>query len=241
MSQLSSTPPPASSAAAPVILIIDDEAPIRRLLRVSLESANFVVTEAENGQKGLTEAAYHQPSAVVLDLGLPDLDGKEVVRRLRGWSHTPVLILSVRDREEEKIAALDAGADDYLTKPFGPGELVARLRALLRRVTPGNEPPVMVFGDVEVDLAARVVHRGGGIVHLTAKEYALLHILLRHRGKVITHRHILRELWGPNSEDQTHYLRVFMAHLRKKLEPDPQQPRYLKTEPGIGYRFVEAE
>ena len=223
----------------PLILVIDDEAPIRRLLRVSLESAGFTVTEADNGAQGLTEAAYHQPGAIILDLGLPDMDGKEVVERLRGWSHIPVLILSVRDREEEKIAALDAGADDYLTKPFGAGELVARLRALLRRNTSASDAPIVVFGDVEVDFTTRTVRRAGEMVHLTAREYGFLQILLKHRGKVITHRQILRELWGPNAEEQTHYLRVFMAHLRKKLEAEPQRPRHLKTEPGVGYRFVE--
>lgn len=194
--------------------------------------------EAETAQRGLAEAAQLPPDGIVLDLGLPDLDGLEVVRRLREWSKVPVLVLSVRDGEEDKIAALDAGADDYLTKPFGGREFVARVRAILRRAQPANEPSVVAFADIEVDLAARVVRRSGEEVRLTAKEYGLLRLLVQHRGKVVTHRQILRELWGPNAEENTHYLRVYMAHLRQKLEAEPHAPRLLRTDSGIGYRLV---
>jgi two-component system, OmpR family, KDP operon response regulator KdpE len=220
------------------ILVIDDERPIRRLLRVTLEGAGYLVREAENGRLGLVEAAQMPVDAVILDLGLPDLDGAEVVRRLREWSRVPVLILSVRDREEAKIGALDAGADDYLTKPFSSRELLARLRAVLRRSPSGTDPSILVFDDVEMDLAARIVRRSGSEVHLTTKEYALFKLLAQHRGKVVTHRQILRDLWGPSAEQNTHYLRVHMNHLRAKLEKDPAHPRLLRTESGIGYRLV---
>jgi two-component system KDP operon response regulator KdpE len=222
----------------PDLLVIDDEVQIRRLLRLTLESAGYRVREAENGSLGLHEAAVQRPDAVVLDVSLPDISGLEVLRRLREWSQIPVLILSVHGEEANKIAALDGGADDYLTKPFGGGELLARVRVLLRRAQPAGEVSVVCFGDVEVDLAARVVHRGGVEVKFTAKEYALLRLLVTHRGKVLTHRQILRELWGLKAEDQTHYLRVYMAHLRQKLEQQPNQPKYLRTESGIGYRLV---
>ena len=225
--------------AAPItILIIDDEVQIRRLLRVTLEAHGYRVREAEYGRLGLNEIALQPPDGIVLDLGLPDMEGTEVLRRLREWSKAPVLVLSVRDREDEKIAALNAGADDYLTKPFGGGELIARVRAILRRAQPGGEPALVKFGDLEVDLAGRTVRRGGEEVRLTSKEYGLLRLLVQHRGKVVTHRHILRELWGPNAEENTHYLRVFMTHLRQKLEQDPHKPRHLRTDAGIGYRLV---
>jgi len=223
----------------PRLLIIDDEVQIRRLLQVTLEEGGFDVREADTGRLGLSEAAALQPEAIILDLGLPDMDGLDVLRRLREWTQTPVLVLTVRDREQQKIAALDAGADDYLTKPFGGGELLARLRAIMRRVRAPNEPAIVRFGDVEVDLPARVVRLAGQEVHLTAKEYALLRLLVQHRGKVVTHRHILRELWGPNAEENTGYLRVYMLHLRQKLEKDPQKPKHLTTESGIGYRLIE--
>jgi two-component system KDP operon response regulator KdpE len=220
------------------VLIIDDEVQIRRLLRVTLEPGGYDVHETETGQLGLTEAAALHPDGVVLDLGLPDMDGKDVLRRLREWSQVPVLVLTVRDSEQETIAALDAGADDYLTKPFRGRELLARLRAVLRRAQPANEDTVVRFGDVEIDFVTRVVQRGGREVKLSAKEYDFLRYLALHRGRVVTHRQILRELWGANAEDNTHYLWVYMTHLRQKLENDPHEPKFLKTEAGIGYRLM---
>jgi two-component system KDP operon response regulator KdpE len=221
------------------ILVIDDEVQIRRLLRITLESAGQAVREAENGRLGLDEVARRAPDAVVLDLGLPDLHGLEVLRRLREWSRVPVLVLTVLAAETDKVAALDAGADDYLTKPFGAGELLARLRAILRRAPTEAELAAVTFGDVAIDMAARVVRRKGVDLKLTPREYALLRVLVLHRGRVVTHQHLLREVWGPNSEENTHYLRVHMTHLRQKLETDPHRPRHLKTESGIGYRLVE--
>lgn len=226
------------SSPSAEILVIDDEVQIRRLLRLTLEGGGYSVREAETGQLGLQEIAARRPDAVVLDLGLPDMDGLQVLERLRGWSHTPVLILSVRGEETQKIAALDSGADDYLTKPFGGGELLARLRVLLRRAKPADELAVIRFGNVEVDLAQRRIRKAGAEIHLTGKEFALLQLLLRHRGKVITHRQLLRELWGEKAEEQTQYLRVHMTHLRQKLEDEPTLPRFLKTESGVGYRFT---
>jgi two-component system KDP operon response regulator KdpE len=221
----------------PKVLVIDDEIQIRRLLRVTLESGGYEVHEAETGQLGLSEAAGVRPEGIVLDLGLPDLDGKEVLRRLREWSQTPVLVLTVRDSERETIAALDAGADDYLTKPFRGLELLARLRAVLRRTQPANEEAVVRFGAVEIDFVAHLVRRDGKEVKLSAKEYDLLRYLALHRGRVVTHRQILRELWGANAEENTHYLWVYTTHLRQKLEENPHEPKYLKTEAGIGYRL----
>lgn len=220
------------------LLVIDDERQIRRLLRVTLEAAGYRVREAETGQLGLQEIAAAAPDGVILDLGLPDLDGVDVLRRLREWSRLPVLVLSVREAEETKIAALDAGADDYLTKPFGGGELLARVRALLRRATSDAEPAILRFGDIEFDRAARIVRRAGAEIHLTAKEYALFALLAQHHGKVVTQRQLLREIWGANAEDNSHYLRVHMTHLRQKLERHPSAPELLKTEPGIGYRLI---
>ena len=222
----------------PKVLIIDDEAQIRRLLRLSLEAAGFDVSEAADGQGGLTELATRRPDAVILDLGLPDLSGVEVVRQLREWSRVPVLVVTVRAAESDKVAALDAGADDYVTKPFGVAEIIARLRALLRRVLTDEGPAKIAFGEIEVDLAARLVYRAGAEVKLTAKEYGLLRLLVTHRGKVLTHGQILRELWGPKAESQAQYLRVHMTHLRKKLEQDPHRPRHFRTESGIGYRLL---
>jgi len=221
------------------ILVIDDEVQIRRLLRITLESAGQAVREAETGLLGLDEVARRAPDAVILDLGLPDMSGVEVLRRLREWSRVPVLVLTVLASETEKVAALDMGADDYLTKPFGAAELLARLRAILRRAPTEAELAVVTFGDIAVDMAARVVQRKGVDLKLTPREYALLRILVLHRGRVVTHQHLLREVWGPNSEENTHYLRVQMTHLRQKLEIDPHRPRHLKTESGIGYRLVE--
>jgi len=224
----------------PIVLVIDDEAAIRRLLRAALEPQNYQVCEAETGQLGLQEAVGRRPDVVILDLGLPDMDGLTVHKRLREWSQTPVLVLTVRDREADKVAALDSGADDYLTKPFGTAELLARLRAVQRRAAEAREEPVFVSGSLTVDLAARTVTASKQEVHLTATEYALLHELVRHAGKVVTHRQLLRAVWGPNAESQSQYLRVYITHLRKKLETDPEQ-KFIRTEPGIGYRLLTGE
>jgi two-component system KDP operon response regulator KdpE len=221
------------------VLVIDDEVQIRRLLRFTLEEAGYAMREAETGQRGLSEVAQRHPDAIILDLGLPDTPGIEILRRLREWSPVPVLILSVFGEEKNKIAALDAGADDYLTKPFGSGELLARLRVLLRRLKSTEEVAPVQFGSIEVDLERRLVTRDGQPVKLTAKEYALLRLLVIHKGKVLTHRQILSELWGPNSDGQTHYLRIYMMRLRQKLEKDPDEPQYFQTESGVGYRLVE--
>ena len=228
-----------NAPAAQKLLIIDDEVQIRRLLRLTLDGGGYSVFEAETGQLGLQEAVARQPDGIILDLGLPDMSGVEVLRRLREWSRVPVLILSVRAGEDDKIEALDAGADDYLTKPFGSRELLARVRAVMRRTQPNSESMVVRFGDLEIDLSARVVRRKGEEVHLTVKEYALFRLLVQHRGKVVTHQQILREVWGPAAEENTHYLRVHMTHLRQKIEDTPQTPRHLKTDAGVGYRLVE--
>jgi two-component system KDP operon response regulator KdpE len=221
----------------PVALVIDDEVQIRRLLRVVLESADYLVHEAETAAQGLTDAATRRPDVVLLDLGLPDSDGVNVLRRLREWSQVPVIVLSVRDDEEGKVAALDAGADDYVTKPFSSAELLARLRAAQRKTRPEEETSRFKSGDLIVDLTARVVTRAGHEVKLTATEYALLRLFVRHAGRVLTHRQILREIWGPKSEEHRQYLRVYVTHLRQKIEADSTRPRLIKTEPGIGYRF----
>jgi two-component system KDP operon response regulator KdpE len=222
----------------PVVLVIDDEIQIRRLLRISLEANGYRVFEAVNGQAGLAEAAQRRPDVVVLDLGLPDLDGVSVLKRLREWSRVPVIVLSVRDREEDKIAALDHGADDYLTKPFGTGELLARLRVAQRHAQPAPETAVFQTGHLEVDLTSRTVKVKGAQIKLTATEYALLQLFVRHAGKVLTHRQILKEVWGPTYVEQTHYLRVYMTHLREKIEDDPSQPELFITESGVGYRLA---
>jgi len=227
-----------ASPAKPEILVIDDEVQIRRLLRLILEEAGYAVREAGTGKVGQEEVLRHNPDAVILDLGLPDQPGIEVLKQLREWNQVPILILSVFGQEGSKIAGLDAGADDYLTKPFGDGELLARLRALLRRVKPAVAASKFRFGRVEVDVARRRVTRGGQPLKLTSMEYALLQLFIAHRDKVLTHRQILRELWGPKAEGQTHYLRTYMLRLRRKLEDDLDAPRYFQTESGIGYRFV---
>ena len=223
----------------PVALVIDDEVQIRRLLKISLETNGYKVFEAANGELGLAEAAQRRPDVVVLDLGLPDLDGVAVLKRLREWSKVPVLVLSVRDREDDKIAALDNGADDYLTKPFSTGELLARLRVAQRHAQPAADAAVFMSGEVSVDLVARAVKFRGKPVKLTATEYALLKLFVQHAGKVLTHRQILKEVWGPTYVEQTHYLRVYMTHLREKLEENPSVPELFITESGIGYRLVE--
>ena len=222
----------------PLALIIDDEVQIRRLLRVALENENYQVHEAETGQEGLVETANCKPAVILLDLGLPDMDGLTVLERLREWSEVPVLILSVRDDEQGKVAALDAGADDYVTKPFSSPELLARLRAAQRKTRPAEELSVFKRGDLIVDLTAHVVTRGDKEVKLTATEYALLRLFVKHPGRVLTHRHILREIWGPKSEEHRQYLRVYVTHLRQKIEPDPAKPTLITTESGIGYRFA---
>ena len=221
----------------PIALIIDDEIQIRRLLRVALEAENYQVHEAETGEQGLIEIANFKPAVVLLDLGLPDMDGLQVLKRLREWSQVPVLILSVRNDEEGKVAALDAGADDYVTKPFSSVELLARLRAAQRKTRPPEEVSVFKSGDLIVDLTAHVVTRSNKEVKLTATEYALLRLFVKHPGRVLTHRYILREIWGPKSEEHRQYLRVYVTHLRQKIELDSTNPRLIKTEPGIGYRF----
>lgn len=220
------------------VLVIDEDPRIRHLLRFTLGEAGYAVREAADGHGGLLEAAHHHPDLVVLELALPDIPGLAVLRRLREWTGVPILIVSALADEERKIAALDAGADDYLTKPFGGGELLARIRALLRRTTPAEFCAPVRFGSVEVDLVHRRVLKSGDPVSLTAREYALLHLLVTNHDKVLTHRQILRELWGPKAENQTHYLRVFMMRLRRKLEDDLAAPRHLLTEPGVGYRLV---
>ncbi len=225
----------------PLVLVIDDEVQIRRLLKISLETNGYRVHETARGQDGLAEAARLRPDLVVLDLGLPDLDGLEVLRRLREWSQVPVVVLSVRASEEEKIALLDAGADDYLTKPFGVGELLARLRTAARHSQPIGETPVIVIGPLRVDLEKRRVWRDETPVALSNTEYALLRLFVKHAGKVLTHSQILREVWGPGYAEEVHYLRVYVANLRKKIESDPGNPTLLQTEPGVGYRLAEPE
>ncbi|MNS99967.1 KDP operon transcriptional regulatory protein KdpE [compost metagenome] len=230
------------TVAAHRILLIEDDLAIRRFIRLALEDEGWQVFEAETARRGLIEAASRQPDVVVLDLGLPDADGKSVIAELRGWSALPILVLSARDQEEEKVAALDAGADDYLTKPFGVPELLARLRVLQRRrqQMPADAAPSSRarFGEVTVDLATHEVSRGPEIVHLTPIEFRLLAALIAGQGRVLTHRQLLLQVWGPEYLDRPHYLRVHMANLRQKIEADPAQPRHLQTELQVGYRLV---
>ncbi len=223
------------------ILVVEDESPIRKFLRISLESNGFAMQEAETAEQGLRMASAEPPDAVILDLGLPDADGLDVIRRLREWTSVPIIVLSARGREADKIAALDGGADDYLTKPFGVGELLARLRVAMRhssRVAQSEEPTFQV-GGLRVDLAARRVFIEEQEVHLTPTEYRLLTTLIRHVGKVVTHRQLLKEVWGPDSVEENQYLRVYLGQLRRKIERDPARPRYLLTEPGVGYRLAD--
>jgi len=219
-------------------LVIDDEPQIRRLLRILLEQEQYRALESDSGRRGLSEIALRRPDVVLLDLGLPDMDGMVVLERLRQWSRVPVLILSVRDGPEDKVAALDAGADDFVTKPFESAELLARLRAIQRRVQVGAEESVFEAGHLVVDFNSRTVEVNGREVKLTATEYALLKLLAMHAGKVVTHKQLLREVWGPNAEEQSQYLRVYMMHLRKKIEIPDAAERLLRTESGIGYRLV---
>ncbi len=221
----------------PLILIIDDELQMRRLLKMTLETGGYRTAEAENGETGLIEALQKKPDAIVLDLGLPDFDGTEVLKRLREWNKSPVLILSVRDDEKQKVAALDAGADDYVTKPFGQDELLARLRVLLRRTPEHTDMPLFENEKLIVDFSSHRVELQGKEIKLTSTEYSLLSLFVRHAGKVLTHRQILREIWGPGTEDRTQYLRVYITHLRQKIEANPDKPSRIRTESGIGYRF----
>jgi two-component system KDP operon response regulator KdpE len=222
------------------VVVIEDEAQIRRFVRTALEAEHCSVIDAETGQRGILEAGTRKPDLVVLDLGLPDCDGIEVIREIRAWSGVPILILSARSLESEKVRALDAGADDYLTKPFGIAELQARVRALLRRaggIAPGGEP-FLQLGGIRVDMLKRQVWRDTVEIRLTPIEYKLLTQLIANIGRVVTHRQLLREVWGPNHVEDTHYLRVYMAGLRRKLELDPALPRHIRTEPGVGYRLL---
>jgi two-component system KDP operon response regulator KdpE len=224
-----------------LVLLIEDELPIRRFLRTSLAEEEYRLIEAETGEQALRLAAQQPPDLIVLDLGLPDLDGQAVLSRLREWYQGPIIVLSARDQEHQKITALDHGADDYLTKPFSTGELLARMRVALRHASrPDGERDTSTFsaGDLNVDLGSRRVFARGQEVHLTPLEYKLLTTLIRHAGKVLTHRFLLKEVWGPHRVLETHYLRVFMASLRRKIEADAAQPRYLLTEPGVGYRIA---
>jgi two-component system KDP operon response regulator KdpE len=219
------------------VLVVDDEPAIRRFLHVSLSAHGYTIFEAENGQAALSAVTSDRPDLIILDLGLPDLNGIEVTRMLREWTHIPIIILSVRGQEADKIAALDAGADDYLTKPFGAGELLARMRVALRRVSQSGDQPVFTSGELTVDLARRLVAMAGCEVQLTPTEYDLLRVLVTHAGKVLTHRQLLREVWGMGYEQEMHVLRVNISNLRRKIEPDPARPHYILTEPGVGYRL----
>ena len=218
------------------VLVVDDEPAIRRFLRTSLTAHGYTVYEAANGQEAVSGVTAHRPDLLILDLGLPDLDGFQVTRLLREWSQIPIIILSVREHEADKIAALDAGADDYLTKPFGLGELLARMRVVLRRQTAGKSEPVLQVGELHIDLARRLVSVGAQEIQLTPTEYDLLRTLAIHMGKVLTHHQLLRQVWGEGYQDM-HILRVNISNLRHKIEPDPTRPTYIHTEPGVGYRL----
>ena len=226
----------------PTAILIEDERHIRRFVRTALEAEGWSVVETETMGQGLTDAGTRRPDLIILDLGLPDGDGMEFLRDLRGWSKVPVIVLSARVGEQDKIEALDAGADDYLTKPFGVGELLARVRATSRRRQDMGAVPgaVFEFGDVKIDLSLRTVHKRGAQIHLTPTEYRLLTLLIANSGKVLTHRQILREVWGPSHSEDGHYVRVYMGHLRQKLEDEPAQPQYILTETAVGYRLVQA-
>ncbi|HUN33293.1 MAG TPA: response regulator [Trebonia sp.] len=226
------------------VLVIDDEPSILRALRINLTARNYDVTTASDGASGLAAVARDRPDVLILDMGLPDMEGTDVIHGVRGWSKTPIIVLSVWGAESQKVAALDAGADDYVTKPFGMDELLARLRAAVRRASPAPDEPVVATPDFTVDLAAKRVTRGGADddpagadVRLTPTEWQLLEVLVRASGRLVTQRQLLQEVWGPQYESESNYLRVYIAQLRRKLEPEPSRPRYLLTEPGMGYRF----
>jgi two-component system, OmpR family, KDP operon response regulator KdpE len=226
----------------PRVLVVDDEAPIRRALEANLRARGYEVELAATGEQALDAAARHHPDAIILDLGLPGMDGVDVIRGLRGWSAVPIIVLSARGAEPDKVAALDEGADDYVAKPFGMAELLARLRAALRRQLPSAEAPVVVTDDFRVDLAAKQVSSATGEpIRLTPIEWGLLEVLVRNAGRLVAPKQLLQEVWGPAYGEESNYLRVHLAHLRRKLEPDPPRPRYFVTEPGMGYRFVPSE
>jgi two-component system, OmpR family, KDP operon response regulator KdpE len=225
----------------PVVVLIEDEPQIRRFLRATLTGQGYRLFEATTGADGLVEVGSRQPDVVIIDLGLPDMDGIEVIRRLREWTTVPIIVLSARGQERDKVTALDAGADDYVSKPFGAGELIARIRVALRHAAGASheaDEAAFKVGELQVDLLRRQVVLGGAEVRLTPTEYKLLTTLVRHAGKVVTHGQLLREVWGPAHTDQAHYVRIYMAHLRHKLEAEPARPRYLLTEPGVGYRLA---
>jgi two-component system KDP operon response regulator KdpE len=224
--------------ARATILVVEDEPEIRRFLRSSLGAEGYRVVESETGARGAIDAGTHKPDLAIVDLGLPDVDGIEVIRKIRGWSPMPILVLSARAQERSKIEALDAGADDYVTKPFGVGELLARVRVALRHATQPQAGKEMVFSDVKIDFEKRRASKGGAEVHLTPIEFRLLASLAKHLGMVVTHRQLLREVWGPSHVEHTHYLRIYMKQLREKLEADPVRPKHLLTETGVGYRLV---
>ncbi|HLX70001.1 MAG TPA: response regulator [Verrucomicrobiae bacterium] len=227
-----------TSAKSKIVLVVEDEAQIRRLLRVCLERNGYSVVEAPTGEGGIDEAIKHQPDLVLLDLRLPDMDGVTVLRRIREWSQVPIIVVSVRDREDDKIQALDSGANDYITKPFGTGELLARLRVVQRYIQQPANRTIFNSGDLQVDLSTRTVKLRGRMVRLTATEYSLLLFFIQHAGKVLTHAQLLREIWGSHEEQKTGPLRVYMGYLREKLEADPAKPRLFLTEPGVGYRLA---
>lgn len=220
------------------ILAVDDEKQIRRMLKAALEGYGYDIAEAASGHDGLSRAAIFHPDLIILDLGLPDIDGIEVIKRLREWTQTPIIILSVREHEDDKIKALDAGADDYVTKPFSMGELLARIRVALRHTAKTDDEPVLTFGELVLDIARRNVKLRGEEVKLTPTEYEILKYLALQADRVITHRQLLRAIWGPNYQEQTHYLRIYIGQLRHKIETDPSQPAYIITEPGVGYRLM---
>jgi two-component system, OmpR family, KDP operon response regulator KdpE len=219
------------------ILIVDDESQIRKLLNVSLKAHGFAIEEAASGKDGVNQAAFFKPDLMIIDLGLPDMDGKEVIRKIREWSTAPIIILTAHDQEQEKIDALDAGADDYITKPFSMGELMARIRVCLRRMAAGESEPMLTCGGLSVDLIQRRVTVDGVEVKLTPTEYEIIKLLAQNAGRVLTHKQLLKAVWG-NSYDDTHYIRVYVGQLRRKIEKDPAQPRYIITESGIGYRLM---
>ncbi len=229
------------SAQGARILVVDDEKQIRRMLKAALAGYGYDIAEAASGHEGLSQTSIFHPDVVILDLGLPDMDGIEVIERLREWTEVPVIVLSVREHEDDKVRALDAGADDYVTKPFGMGELLARLRAALRRMARSEDEPVLALGELSLDLARRSVTVRGEEVKLTPTEYEVLKYLARKAGRVVTHRQLLLEIWGSNYQEHSQYLRAYIGQLRRKIEADPSQPAYIITEPGVGYRLVAAD